>query len=432
MRVVEGRFIRLCIAVFLIIPFAAPAQTQPARIAGLERDAQADLAEGQPDAAIADYQAAIRLDPSNEKLCLGLGLAYKRVFNYDEARRVLTDCSARHPKSGAALMELADIDFHAQHYDEAIKTLQQAVKRSPSSPRARVELGAAYHARGDSDHAFAQFNRAIQLDPHSASAYYFRGELYSERSANDDDNARAEADARKAVSLAPAVEDSRLLLAKILTRTGQCAEAIELLKPLSDPSRDPKNLYELARAYQCSGQPGLAAKTQAEFEQRTRQDQEQKTQRMEADHLVDQAADSARNNQLPASLDLLNQALAKEPQNVKAHALLAKIEFSRGNILASHQAIDLALSADPYNPDYLYVLGKILEKQNDWNAALQAFQKTTLLNPRESDAYFEISQIYLHNGDRPKAIAALKNAVKCSPDDPDYRKALQQLLATQP
>jgi tetratricopeptide (TPR) repeat protein len=428
MRVVEGRFIRLCVALFLIIQFGALAQTKSARVGDLERDAQAALSAGHPDAAIADYQAALRLNPSNEKLCLGLGFAYKQVFNYDEAREVLTDCSARHPKSGAALMELADIDFHAQHYDEAIKTLRQAVKRSPSSPRAHVELGAAYQAKGDSDDARKQFNRAIQLDPRSASAYYFRGELYAER----EDNPRAEADARKAMSLAPAVEDSRLLLAKVLTRAGQCAEAAELLKPLADPSRDPKNQYELARAYQCSGQPDLATTTQAEFERRSRQEQEQKTQRMEADHLADQAADSARNNQLPVSLDLLNQALAKDPQNIKAHAVLAKIEFSRGNIPAARQAIDVALGGDPYNPDYLYVLGKTLEKQDDWNGALQTFHKTTVLNPRESDAYFEISQIYLHNGDRPRAIAALRNAVKYSPDDPDYRKALHQLLATQP
>jgi tetratricopeptide (TPR) repeat protein len=75
------------------------------------------------------------------------------------------------------------------------------------------------------------------------------------------------------------------------------------------------------------------------------------------------------------------------------------------------------------------VEGKLLEKQGKWDEAMAAFQKTTLVNPRESDAYFEIGGIYERRGEKTKAVAAYKRAVELSPDDADYRRALESATA---
>jgi tetratricopeptide (TPR) repeat protein len=355
-----------------------------------------------------------------------LARVYREVYNYDECRRLLQQAVAGHPKSGRALVELGKLDIHLQHYDNAIAELTKAVRRDPSFVAAHVNLGVAYEAKGDQDKALQQFADAILRDPKSASAYYFRGLLYADR----DDNQRAYSDAHEAHTLDPSAIPARLLLAKVATRVGKCSEAVDLLKPLTESkTSEPENIYLLSRAYQCSQQPELARQAHAEFEARSKQDQDERTRKMEADHLATQAGEFALKNQLAPAMALISQALEKDPENAPTHALLAKIDFSKGEIGKAREDIDVALGTDSYNPDYLYVSGKILAKQGNLKGALLTFQKVALMNPRESDAYYEMAQIYEQMGEREQAVQAMKTAVKLSPDDQDYRKALTALIS---
>ena len=380
------------------------------------------LRSGQYPAAIEAYQQILKINPHDEKATLGLAAAYRGLYNYDETRLLLSETARRYPKSALALVELGKLDIHLQQYDDAVGHLSRAVRRQPQLSAAHEQLGVAYQARGDDEKALQEFDQAIGLNPKSASARYFRGSLYADRSDYD----RAYKDALQAHNLEPNPQ-SDALLAKTATHLGRCDEAVALLKPLAETeSSDPANLYLLSGAYKCAGQPDLAQATLADFESRSKRAQEARSQSMEADHLASQAGEQARNNQLAAALDTLRQALAKDPENAPTHALLAKIEFSRGNLATASEEITRALRKDPYNPDYLYVSGKVLEQQNDFNSALQVFQRALLVNPRESDAYYEIAKIYLQQGQRRQALQALRKAVQLSPDDQDYKKALAE------
>jgi len=438
------------------------AQTQ-ARVRELQRAAEVALAHGKAEDAIADYQQALSLSPrsialnlrvadlyfrmgqfpaaiesynrvlqvspQHQDAALGLGRSYCGIYNYDECRRLLRDWSKKHLNKGAALLELGKLEIRQQHYDDAIAELKQAIQREPGLVEARVRLGAAYQAKGDEEKALRQLNEAVRLDPRSASAHYFRGLLYSER----DDNERAYQDAKEAYRLDPAIVESRVLLGKVATRVQKCGEAVDLLKPLTDsPTSEAQNLYLLARAYQCANKPELASQAQAEFDRRSKQEQEARTQKMDADHLAEQAGEYARKNQLAPALELLTQALAKDAENGPSLALMAKIDFSRGDVPKAREEIEAALRTSAYNPDYLYVLGKVLEAQQEWQRALEAFQKTVLVNPRESDAYYEMGQVYARLGDRARAVRAAEKAVELSPEDADYKRALQVLAGTKP
>lgn len=399
------------------------AQQDSRRQANELRDATTLLQNRQFPAAMEAYEKVLKADPHNEKAALGLAAAYFGVYNYDQTRRLLREAAAAHPGSAAALVELGKLDIHLLHYDDAIAELKRAVRRNPKSAAAHERLGVAYQAKGDEGKALAQLNEAIRLAPGSASAHYFRGSLYADRN----DTERAYQDAKTSYQLEPKTQ-TRELLAKAALHGNKCDEAITLLQPLAGSEAvDPADLYVLSRAHKCAGQDEHAQEVQEEYEKRSRSQQESKTHKMQADHLAVEAGELARKDQLSPALDLLSQALAEDPQNGPTLALQAKIDFSRGKISEARQEIESALGADPYNPDYLYVLGKILEKQGELNPALDAFRRVTIVDPRESDAYFEISQIYLQNGDRARALSALRSAVKYSPDDPEYRKALQQL-----
>jgi tetratricopeptide (TPR) repeat protein len=395
------------------------AQAQPDGVP-LQRKAAAALAQKEYPQAIALYRKWLASNPSSEAGAIGLARAYREVYNYDEARKVLKTAAAKHPNSGTALIEIGKLDIHLKHYDDAIVDLKQAVQRQ-NSVDAHVYLGVAYQSGGDLKQAKLQLEDAVRKDPRSASAYYFRGALYAEM----EDNQRAYADARKSHELDAMAVPASILLAKTAIRTGHCAEAVGILKPMAEAAgADIENVYLLSRAYQCADQPELAKRTQDEFERRSRAAEAARNQTMDADHLAAQADEFAKKNQLAPAMELLNRALEEDPANGPAHAMLAKIEFSRGDIAKAKNEIDTALQGSPFNPDYLYVLGKVLAKQGDTRGALAAFEEAVLVDPKESDAYFEMAQIYALQGDRARAVEEMKMAVKLSPDDIDYKQAL--------
>ena len=113
------------------------------------------------DGAIADYNEAIRLDPS-------------QALNY----RVL------------AYVNRARIYFDKKDYDRAIADDSEAIKLDPKLATAYNRRGVAYLNKRDLDRAFADYNEAINLSPNFAAAYNNRGGIHQRR--NDFDLAFAD------------------------------------------------------------------------------------------------------------------------------------------------------------------------------------------------------------------------------------------------
>lgn len=388
---------------------------------------QVDLAQllkalNRPLQAISAFETALQMDPQNEPAELGLSDAYRQVFNYAEARRLLERSRLEHPKSAAPLVALGELDIQFQQYKDALLHLRQALRVSPANLTAHLDLAAVYHARGDLEAALKELNLVIGRDPNTALAYYLRGSIYADR----DEGARALLDAQEVGRLQPNNPRGRILMARIQVHLHQCAEAVELLQPLmGSPLEDAETLYLLARAYHCAGQEDLSTQTTAKFAERSKRDHSLRQEKQRADDLAAQAGEMARKNQQAAALDLLNQALAKDPENGQAYAQLAKIYYSQGKWDKAREAVERALKSNPYAPDCLYVLGRLLAQQGDLPAALRAFEQTLQVDPQESDAYYEMGMIYVKLKDRARALEALKKAVELSPDDADYRRALE-------
>ena len=300
-------------------------------------------------------------------------------------------------------------------------TVRQALRLSPSDATARIDLATVYQARGQMDRGLRELNLAIKQSPRAAAAFYLRASIYAGR--NDD--ARALEDARKVIELQPDNRRGRALLAKVDIRVHECAEAVALLEPEAERA-GAETLYLLARAYECDAQPDPARKTMAQFAERSESEHSSQQNKMQADYLATRAGEMARRNQLIAALGLLNQALAKDPENGKANAQLAKIYYSQGEVSKAREAVARALKTTPYQPDYLYVLGRVLEQQGDLPGALSTFEKTVEVDPRESDAYYEMGMAYLKTNDRARGLEALRRAVQLAPDDADYRAALEK------
>ena len=416
-----------------------------ARARIMVQQAQSALSAGDYAGAISKYEQALVSAPGNAEAEIGLGQAYRAIHNYDEAKEILERAAREHPKNEVALATLGNLEIELQTYEPAKQHLAAALELKPDDAMTRIWLAVAYKSAGDPTNALAQLGKVLARDPNNALAYYERAQIYS----NQDRDADALRDAEKAVELKPNPL-AKIELAKALLRmplqadagesAKRCTRAVEVLEPLADAqeknltaadsdasgsrSSDSDTLFLLSRAYQCAGQRDKLQKVLAEFQAASKNDRTMKQNQTEAKHLVQQANDAGVKNDLAGALDLLQQALEKDPQSGAAYSQLAKLYYSAGDVEKASDAITKAVSIDAYQPDFLYVQGKIFEKQGKFDEALAAFERTTLVNPKESDAYFEMGTIYAQRKDVVRARAAFKKAVELSPDDADYRRAL--------
>jgi tetratricopeptide (TPR) repeat protein len=137
---------------------------------------QARLLRGEYDAAIADCNRAIRLDPKQVPVGISIrGSARSRKKDHEGAIADLSrsiqlrpDIVAGYTNRGCAWIEAGD-------YDRAILDDTTALRLRPQLAQAYTDRGLAWHRKRKYDSAIADYDRAIRLEPKNAVTYGRRG-----------------------------------------------------------------------------------------------------------------------------------------------------------------------------------------------------------------------------------------------------------------
>ncbi len=176
-----------------------------------------DVAQG-----LAQYQAALKLDPDDKYANQGFGVALvaagrpAEATNYlARALRVDPDDVMAHENLGLALTDLGDFDGAIAHFSEAIRL-------APVDPRAYAYLGKACSAEGKSDDAMRYYLWALQINPEYAAAHYYLGIEYLKRGSPD----AAVSSLESAVKFGPAMVRPQLELAGLYSHRHETARAI--------------------------------------------------------------------------------------------------------------------------------------------------------------------------------------------------------------
>lgn len=132
------------------------------------------LAEGQWDAAAADFDRCVKMDPSDQEALVWRGRSYLFAGHVDAA---LADAERA--------CRLASDDVEAQavrgmcltaagRYAEALAAFEQAGDEVPVDIEALASRGIAHAETGDYRQALADFSHVIELDPTDGEAWYER------------------------------------------------------------------------------------------------------------------------------------------------------------------------------------------------------------------------------------------------------------------
>jgi len=126
---------------------------------------------GDLDAAIREYEEALRINPLYQRSLANLGLALARkgdldtaIRLYREALRINPAYKEVHNNLGLALARKGNLDAATGEYQEALRI-------SPDYVEAHNNLGIAFARKGNLEAAIGEFQEALRVSPDNVDAY---------------------------------------------------------------------------------------------------------------------------------------------------------------------------------------------------------------------------------------------------------------------
>ncbi|HEX3131915.1 MAG TPA: sulfatase-like hydrolase/transferase [Thermoanaerobaculia bacterium] len=216
----------------------------PGNIPFLTNLATAQLAAGDPDAAIATYRRAAAENPKLDFLHENLADAYARLGRTEEARKEYELTLELNPRFAAAWWGLADLAQKAGRPAEVRRILTEAVEAGTESVSILVRLAEAEAKAGDLVASERRFRQAVDLAPAWAPAWMVWGQLLENQGKLDLALERY----LKAAEVAPGEPAPLLGAGRVLQKKGDRARArayferIVAMAPGSPEAREARRL----------------------------------------------------------------------------------------------------------------------------------------------------------------------------------------------
>lgn len=350
-------------------------------------DLQAALGEGyfmagRADKAIEQFQKLIELDPAARSYAF-LGLSYRRLGRFEEARKYLEEGLKHDPHDAVCLFNLGYMEERQGNKAAAAGLFQQTLHYKPDFPEALLELANLHIADQKFVEAAELLRKYVKLSQNPSTGYYKLSMV--ERSLHQ--NEAADRDLHVFQTLAKDAPtgpypyqhlfdylDNRSELAP-LERTE--LDLTELNEQIEKHPDQPQDLYLLAEAYLKLGKIADARKTIAQL-----------------DHLSTQ--------------DFRTQT--------GVGVLLSRFHMYDDAILH----FQTALRANPDSDDIKFDLGNAYFRRGLYSQALETTQ-TISESGRKDDAYLSlVGDVYAHLGESTKAEGIFRDAITRNPDDDQY------------
>jgi Tfp pilus assembly protein PilF len=322
------------------------------------------IAEGKPEAAIGEYEAALAADPSNIEAVGNLGVLQFFANDCTKALPHLTATLTMDP-SQARIKALIGICQKRQNRLEDAESNLTAALPLVTNPKIHIlmltNLIEIEYAKGELQQASEYATSLTKSDPSNPDALYFAYRIYSDLADS----------ARNALTvLAPDSTRMHLLTAERFINAGYASLAIRQYQEAlaKDPSITGVH-YELGEA------------------------------------ILQNSTDEDSLNRATAELEL---ALKEDQRNAGAEAKLGLIAKLRGNPRLAEKYYTRALSEKPDEFNALVGLGGILRDRGENEKAAQYLSQASKLDAMDDSLHYQLAQIYRHLGRNAEAEVEMK------------------------
>jgi tetratricopeptide (TPR) repeat protein len=141
--------------------------------------------------ALADYNEAIRIDPTDARTFMNRGTARDWRGDIEEAIADYSEAIRIDPRGVDPYRYRAGARLKKEDHEGTLRDLDEVLRRAPGDPVAYYRRGEVWIKLGLPDKALFDLNEAIRLDPRMTEALSKRTTLYQERG----EHGKAEADA---------------------------------------------------------------------------------------------------------------------------------------------------------------------------------------------------------------------------------------------
>lgn len=391
---------------------------------------------GDADAAIREYQAALRLEPNEPVTHRNLGVTLFRKGDWNGAEPELREAVHLKPDYAMARLSLAEVLEHKGDRDGAYREYKEIVRLNGENPSAHftvdllpveqqdfdkasvdakghMVLAIVVSGYGDLDRATKEVEQAIHKDSQFALPHQILASLDEQKGKWDE----AVSEARTAVRLNPNLPNAYITLGNVEKHRNNPGGAIQEYKEgiRLDPDLA-KTHFNLATAY---GMKGDTTEAIAELRKTLSLDpkfadayiglawafydlqgyaaaweQIHKARELGANPNADflerltRAMPEAEAEKQLKEFQELKQAAGKNTQDAQAHLKLGGEIAERGQLDEAIEQFNAALKLDPKLAAAHTRLGEIYREQKKMPEAIREWQEAIRINPQEADAHF--------------------------------------------
>jgi tetratricopeptide (TPR) repeat protein len=390
---------------------AIPLLQSGLEIAPLRTDLRAALGEsyfmaGKIDKAIEEFTKLVEAEHSARSYAF-LGLAYRDLGRFDEAKGYLEQGLKLDPHNSACLFNLGFIAERQGDSATAEARFQEALRGNPDFSDALLELANIKIAAGKLAEAKELLRRFVRVSHEPATGYYKLAKV--ERSLHE--TAAADRDLSVFQSLSKNALggpypyqhlfeylDNRLKLPTVARDQLDIAELNNEVKRHPD---QPQNLYMLAEAYLKGGDAEEARNAIAQLDKISAGDYRT---------LTGTGVLLARYHLYPDAIQHFQAALEANPGSDEVRFDLANAYFRSRHYSEALEAAGQVSEAGRKDDAYLALLGDIYAHLGDTAHAAEVFRDAIGRNPDDDQNYLALSLLEMRENDLAKAKQTLQQA----------------------
>ena len=327
------------------------------------------------DATVKNYPR----DLEASSLRAGLWLETGKPEDLTRAVQVFQDLSAKNASDATLHFQLGRAQLASGDFNSASAQFAEVVKLRPGFVEARYELAQISLRQHRPTQALEQASAILALRPADMRA----GVLHAaaQLAAGNRDGATKESNAL--VRRFPNAPEPKMLLAEVASTEGKFGDAEEILRKTGVD--DPRVSLGLAQTY-------------------------------------------ARQQQAGKAVEVLSEALKKNPNSVELHQNLASIAASSGQYDLAIREFQELLRSNPKSTLLYLRLGEMYAAKNDDAQAIATYRKARELSPGDEAPTVVLAQALAADGQPEAAIAEYRKFLSSHPDSPNALNNLAFLL----
>ncbi len=404
------------------------------------------------DGALTEMEEAVALAPGDARAYTALGAVQLAKGQADEAEKTFRQAVAVEPNVVGARLALAQFLWAANRRDEAQVALEEALKLEPTNKLANRAL-AAFHVTGRDPRVAEPYLKALAADPKDTDARVALGDFYMRTG----QAAQAREVLTKAAAERAGFSAARVRLAAIAYADKNATEAHRLLEEvLGKNPKDVQALLTKSRLLRLEGNPrealtsaqaaaaaapesapavyerALVELSLSQYEEGVKSLRDViRLNPRAVDARVQLASTLLRQRDAAAALPVAEDALRNAPENPAARLVLARAQMASGNVNAASATLGALQKQYPDAGIVWSQLGALNVMQRNNAGARAAFERALQLQPGQYQALQGLTLLDIAEGKGDAARGRIEALVAKAPGDLGYQQIAAKVYVAQ-